>query len=106
MATVMVRGSATAPATPDEATVVVELAELRETAEEAYTQVAERSVVLAGVLEGIALERVAEPGLGPPESKPFTRMLAAHAAPVEIGVEPREVLVSAPVEVSNALEPA
>lgn len=208
MATLTVRGTATGAATPDEATVVVELAELRETAAEAYAQVAERSAVLAGVFDGIgidqarrssggvsvgeqveyvdgrqqhrgfratartslrledsavvarvlreavaeagarvegpnwlvrpdnpahldaardaavaarakaeayaealgvrlgALERVAEPGLGPPEPKPLTRMLVADAAPAEIGVAPGELLVSASVEVTYALEPA
>ena len=50
-----------------------------------------------------ALERVAEPGLGPPEPKPFMRA-AAEAAPAEIGVEPGELLVSASVEVTYALE--
>jgi uncharacterized protein len=206
MASVMVRGSASAAATPDEATVAVELAELRATAEEAYSEVAERSAVLAAVLDGIgvdkarrssggvsvgehveyvdgrqqhrgfratartslrlddpavvarvlreavaeagarvdgptwvvrpdnaahldaaraaaaaarakaeayaealgvrlgALERVAEPGLGPPEPRPFVRALAAEAAPVEIGVEPGELLVSASIEVTYALE--
>jgi uncharacterized protein len=208
MASVTTRGTTTGAATPDEATVVVELAGLRPTAEEAYAHVAERSAALAAVLDGIgvdrrrrsaggvsvgeevefvdgrqqhrgfratvrtslrledpavvarvlrdavaeagarvegpnwlvrpdnpahleaaraaaavargkaeayaealgvrlgALERVAEPGPGPPEPKLFTRALAAEAAPAEIGVEPGELLVFASVELTYALEPA
>ena len=43
MATVTVRGSGAVGASPDEATVTIELAELRATSEEAYNEVAERS---------------------------------------------------------------
>src|SRR5262245_47366476 len=57
MATVTVRGSATAAATPDEATVVVELSELRPAAEEAYGFVAGRSATLGVVLDGIGVDK-------------------------------------------------
>jgi uncharacterized protein len=208
MASVTVRGTGTAGATPDEATVILELAELRPTAEEAYTQVAGRSAALAAVLDGLgveqarrssggvsvgeeseyvegrqqhrgfratartsvrlddpalvarllreavsetgarvegpswlvradnpaqleaaraaaaaarrkaeayagalgvrlgALERVAEPGLDLPTPRPFQRVLAADVSAAEIGVEPGELLVSASVEVTYALEQA
>ena len=56
MASVTVRGTATAGATPDEATVVVELAELRSTAEEAYTRVAERSAALRALFDELGIE--------------------------------------------------
>jgi uncharacterized protein len=52
VSTVTVRGSATVGATPDEARVVVELDELRPTAEEAYAAVAER----AGTLQALCDE--------------------------------------------------
>ena len=56
MASVTVRGAATAAATPDEATLVVELSELRPTAEEAYTKVAERSASLEAVLDRLEVD--------------------------------------------------
>lgn len=57
MATVTVRGSATVGASPDEATVTIELAELRATSEEAYTQVAERSKALEALFDELGVER-------------------------------------------------
>ena len=51
MATITVRGEATASGTPDEAVISVELTALRSTPEEAYEDVAERSAALTTVLD-------------------------------------------------------
>jgi uncharacterized protein len=56
MATVTVRGTASVAATPDEAAVAIELSDLRETPEEAYARVAERSETLVRLLDELEVE--------------------------------------------------
>jgi uncharacterized protein YggE len=55
VSTVTVRGSATVGATPDEALVVVELDELRPTAEQAYAAVAERAAALRSLCDELEI---------------------------------------------------
>jgi uncharacterized protein YggE len=57
VATVTVRGAASVAATPDDASVLVELSDLRNTPEEAYASVAERSGELARLLDELEIER-------------------------------------------------
>ena len=57
MATVTVRGAASVAATPDEAGVAIELSDLRDTPEEAYGRVAERSDGLVQLLDELEVKR-------------------------------------------------
>ena len=57
MATVTVRGAASVAATPDEAGVAIELSDLRDTPEEAYARVGERSDALTQLLDELEVDR-------------------------------------------------
>jgi uncharacterized protein len=57
VATVTVRGTASVPATPDEAGLSIELSDLRDTPEAAYARVAERSAALEELLDELEVER-------------------------------------------------
>jgi uncharacterized protein YggE len=57
VATVAVRGEATVPAEPDEATIVLDIEAVRRTAEEALSDLTERSAALGWLLDELGVER-------------------------------------------------
>lgn len=57
MATVTVRGTATVPAEPDEATVALIVSSLRDTLEPAYREVGQRAQLLHDVTDELEIER-------------------------------------------------
>jgi uncharacterized protein YggE len=99
MATITVRGTSTAHATPDEATVGLGIDVVRATAAESFADVTERTTKLVTRLG--AVDSVRDARSAPPEPRPLRMEVAAVAAlPVEAG----ELTVVATVDVEFALE--
>jgi uncharacterized protein YggE len=64
VATLTVRGQASVPGVPDEATIALELTALRPTADEAYRDVAERSAALGALCDELGIAATARTTAG------------------------------------------